>query len=281
MSKDIDRPFEDKIWIEAKKIAERYNIRIKGNSSLGYVANSIEMPTVWADGLTPNTCLKASIEAHTVAVATILELGDELPIPMKDRPLEEEEVQIIPSFLNDVLPPVRDEDVPPMPKCKPPKEEDRWCSNCIYVFEADGWSGLSCNHHARTGCTGHYQACDFYEYNDDIKIENVDQIIDKLTNDGDYRNGDFDRSFVCKEDDDLGFYQQACAFLLEGTAIDGGKEIQTRLTANAEDFDSIIVDILKKLATIQTCEKGHQFVANSHEYVCPWCVIEKTRNKLS
>jgi hypothetical protein len=256
-NKDIDRPFENVIWVKAKKIAERYNIRMEENIALGYVANSQEMPTVWADGKTMSSCLAASITAHTVAVATMLEFGkDEPPIPMKDRPLGGQEgVRVIPSFLDDVLPPVKDEDVPPMPKCKPPKEE---------VLEEE----MFALHDVLTSPK-------------EIQITSIDQIIEQITNDGDLREHEFHEEDICCEGDDLGFYQQACVFLLKETAIDGDEEIQKRLTANAEDFDGIIMDILKKLATIQTCKKGHKFVANSHEYPCPWCIIDKTKSKLS
>ena len=60
-----------------------------------------------------------------------------------------------------------------------------------------------------------------------------------------------------------------------------GEHYVDRLTANANDFDSIVADMIKELATIQTCENGHKFVANSHEYVCPWCTINKVREILS
>lgn len=119
-------------------------------------------------------------------------------------------------------------ETPPMPKCKPPKlETELTCDSCIYKIDADGGSGISCNHTCRTGCSLDYKACSWYKTED-----------------------------ICKG-------------------------IQHRLTANAEDFDGIIMDILKELATIQTCKEGHKFVANSHEYPCPWCIIEKTRNQLS
>jgi len=144
-------------------------------------------------------------------------------------------------------------DVPPMPECKPPKSEDsndEGCDTCTYVLEADGWSGLTCTHSSRTGCTGHYQACDFYEDKSELKIESADQIIDKLIADGDLREDEFDTAFVCSDGDILGFYQQGCELLL------------------------------KELAEIQTCKNGHRFIAKSHEYVCPLCMLDKIRNLL-
>lgn len=49
----------------------------------------------------------------------------------------------------------------------------------------------------------------------EIKITDVNQIIDKMINDGDLREHDFGiQKLICCEDDDLGFYQQSCEFLI-------------------------------------------------------------------
>lgn len=61
---------------------------------------------------------------------------------------------------------------------------------------------------------------------------------------------------------------------------EGGHYVD-RLTANANDFDSIVSDMIKELATIQTCTEGHKFVANSHEYPCPLCLLGEVREHLS
>jgi predicted RNase H-like HicB family nuclease len=229
MDKDISRPFENQIWAKAEIIAKRYNIRIEENVVLGYVANSQEMPCVWADGKTLANCLASSIRAHTVAVATMLEFGNEPPIPMKDRPLGEyNKIDIV---LHDVdttvnaggLPQVKE--FPPMPKCKPPKEE---------VLEEEMFA-----------------LNDMLECPKEIKIESTLQIIEQINRDGDLREHEFEEENICCEGDDLGFYQQSCCFLLE------------------------------KLAVVQTCKDGHKFVAKSHEYVCPYCVIENIKRNLS
>jgi hypothetical protein len=84
----------------------------------------------------------------------------------------------------------------------------------------------------------------------EITINSISQIIDKLVEDGDLRNKEFDSSFICSEDDDLGFYQQACDFLIP--------------IANS----------------VKTCKHGHKYY--EHEYydgtekdTCPWCIIKK------
>ena len=101
-------------------------------------------------------------------------------------------------------------DFPPMPKCKPPKPE----------------------------------------FPKEIEIETVSFIIGKMIADGDLREGEFDEPYIYQKGDDLGFYQQACEFLL------------------------------KKVDRIKTCENGHEYVANSHEYPCPLCTLKYIRNKL-
>lgn len=129
------------------------------------------------------------------------------------------------SVISNVLPAIADEDVPPMPKCKPPKSDKVEASVEMILNALRGPA--------------------------EIKIESADQIIDKLIADGDLREHDFDEPFICCEDDDLGFYQQSCELLI------------------------------MQLAEIQTCKEGHKFVAKSHEHVCPWCQIDKTKEMLS
>ena len=101
--------------------------------------------------------------------------------------------------------------------------------------------------------------------NDIITIEEIEQITDKMTTDGDLREGDFfsENEFECLSDDDLGFYQQSCAYLTS--------QVITRLEKLENN-----ADYYKHLsANIQTCKKGHKYYAKSHEYPCPWCIINK------
>ena len=112
--------------------------------------------------------------------------------------------------VDNVLPIIADKDIPPMPKCKPPKPEAEV-----------------------------------------ITIDFLSDITNRLEMDGDLRAGRHFRNYRCMSDDDLGFYQQACEFLIQ------------------------------KLAEIQTCKEGHKFIAKSHEYVCPLCRLDTIKNHLS
>ena len=47
-----------------------------------------------------------------------------------------------------------------------------------------------------------------------MKIDNMEMIFDKLIADGDLRDGDHDEHYEVNQDDNLGFYQQACEYLL-------------------------------------------------------------------
>jgi hypothetical protein len=104
---------------------------------------------------------------------------------------------------------------------------------------------------------------------DDFKqvttVENIEQIIAKMEEDGDLREGDFfaEDGFECLSDDDLGFYQQACAFLVS--------DIIRRLDKLEKETE----DYIHLKASIQTCKKGHIYYAQSPEYPCPWCIISK------
>lgn len=100
---------------------------------------------------------------------------------------------------------------------------------------------------------------------DIITIDSLEQITDKMSEDGDLRDGDYfnTESFECLPDDDLGFYQQACAFLVSNVLI--------RLK-NLEKAQ----DKLEKIeAMTHVCEKDHMYIAKSKEYPCPLCIINR------
>lgn len=61
---------------------------------------------------------------------------------------------------------------------------------------------------------------------DTIVIESTQQIIDRLSSDGDMREAhEFDSiPYIVRSGDDLGFYQQACEFLLTQISQGGGHE---------------------------------------------------------
>jgi predicted RNase H-like HicB family nuclease len=72
-------PFRPAILQKAREIARDYKLTIEKSEHLGYVGSSIEMPTVFADGDTPDKCYQATQEAMTVAAATMLEAGQTPP----------------------------------------------------------------------------------------------------------------------------------------------------------------------------------------------------------
>lgn len=57
---------------------------ISADPDLGYSGRTVELPGVMADGKTVAACAKQVMEATTVAVATLLELGDTPPLPASE-----------------------------------------------------------------------------------------------------------------------------------------------------------------------------------------------------
>jgi predicted RNase H-like HicB family nuclease len=75
------KPFRPSILKKAREIARAYKITIEKSEHLGYMGSSVEMPTVFADGDTPDKCYKATQEALSVAAAAMLEAGQKPPQP--------------------------------------------------------------------------------------------------------------------------------------------------------------------------------------------------------
>ena len=80
-TQDNARPFDPAVLRHARKIAEQYRIVLEVNEELGYIGSSIELPSVFADGKSPDECVSAAREALSIAVATMLEQGQEPPTP--------------------------------------------------------------------------------------------------------------------------------------------------------------------------------------------------------
>lgn len=83
-SEGLDRPFDPAILADAKAIAASYRITIEPEPDVGYLGSSLEMPYVMADGATVASCFKATLEALTGAVATMLEQGKRPPVPASE-----------------------------------------------------------------------------------------------------------------------------------------------------------------------------------------------------
>lgn len=73
--------FSPAMMRRARQIARQYKLTIEKSESLGYVGSSIEIPTVFADGDTPDKCYDATQEALSVAVGAMLEAGQTPPQP--------------------------------------------------------------------------------------------------------------------------------------------------------------------------------------------------------
>jgi predicted RNase H-like HicB family nuclease len=78
---DPAEPFRPSILQKARDIAHGYKLTIEKSERLGYIGSSVEIPTVFADGDTPDKCYEATQEALSVAVATMLEAGQTPPQP--------------------------------------------------------------------------------------------------------------------------------------------------------------------------------------------------------
>ncbi len=79
--KSLDRPFDRAVLRKAAKIASAYRLILEKDEQAGYVGSAVEMPTVFADGLTPDSCVEATRQALSFAIATMFENGLTPPAP--------------------------------------------------------------------------------------------------------------------------------------------------------------------------------------------------------
>lgn len=80
-TKAIDRPFDDDVLKRATDIAHGYRLTLERNDEVGFVGSTVELPGVFAQGSTPDACVKATQQATAIAVATMLENGKIPPAP--------------------------------------------------------------------------------------------------------------------------------------------------------------------------------------------------------
>lgn len=69
---------------KAAELAKAYHLVLTEEPEVGYVGRTVEMPLVMADGETIEACARATIEATTAAVATLLEQGARPPAPARE-----------------------------------------------------------------------------------------------------------------------------------------------------------------------------------------------------
>lgn len=75
----LDRPFDRKVLARARSIVSNYQLTLRPDPEVTWLGSAVEMPGVFADGPTPDACVKNVREALAGAVATLLELGESPP----------------------------------------------------------------------------------------------------------------------------------------------------------------------------------------------------------
>ncbi|MBU0718497.1 MAG: hypothetical protein KJ749_09640 [Planctomycetes bacterium] len=80
-SKLLDRPFDPALLKRARKIACGYRLVLEVDKEAGFIGSSVELPGVFADGPTPDSCVEATQQALAFAVATMIECGQNPPAP--------------------------------------------------------------------------------------------------------------------------------------------------------------------------------------------------------
>ncbi len=78
-STNLNKEFDANILAKARKIAEKYEIILTQEDGEWY-GKGVEMPTVFADGSTPDKCIESTREALTATVAYLLEQGQVVPV---------------------------------------------------------------------------------------------------------------------------------------------------------------------------------------------------------
>jgi predicted RNase H-like HicB family nuclease len=73
-------PFASAILGQARQVAQRYQVVMHFEDDCWY-GRGLELPLVFGEGATPEACIGDTREALTLAVATMLELGQRPPAP--------------------------------------------------------------------------------------------------------------------------------------------------------------------------------------------------------
>ncbi len=90
-SETLDAPFNEVVLGRSEELAKAYHLLLEKHDTLGYTATCVELPTVFADGKTPDKCVSSIQKALTYTVATMIELGDTPPEAFME---EKREVQV-------------------------------------------------------------------------------------------------------------------------------------------------------------------------------------------
>jgi predicted RNase H-like HicB family nuclease len=74
-------PFAPAVQRRAQATAESYRLILEPDGKGGFVGRALELPTVFERGASADECVRNTRTALTVAVATLLELGQRPPAP--------------------------------------------------------------------------------------------------------------------------------------------------------------------------------------------------------
>lgn len=77
--------FSEETLRQASAIIENYHIQFEASEDLGFIGNSVELPTVYAEGKTKEECTANLKESMTGAIAYMLENGQEQFIPKVEK----------------------------------------------------------------------------------------------------------------------------------------------------------------------------------------------------
>src|SRR5690606_25199195 len=75
----LSRPIAPAIQKRAAELAKAYHLVLTEEPEVGYLGRTVEMPLVMADGESIEACARATLEATTAAIATLLEQGQRPP----------------------------------------------------------------------------------------------------------------------------------------------------------------------------------------------------------
>ena len=78
---------------QARRAMREYTLVIEPDTDLGHIGWAKELPTVFADGRTPDECMRALVFALETALATMIERKDSVP-PSARRARRTEQVNI-------------------------------------------------------------------------------------------------------------------------------------------------------------------------------------------
>lgn len=88
--KPKETPIDRELLKKAEGFARDYHIVIESHERAGYMGTSLEIPTVFSTGATPDKCVSATQQALTVAIAAMMEAGVNPPKPYVERKRDEQ-----------------------------------------------------------------------------------------------------------------------------------------------------------------------------------------------